>query len=256
MAPSKQRDTSREKLTSALYVIATPIGNLEDVTYRAVRALREIDALACEDTRRTRILLERYDIPRPGILFSYHEHNEERAAQRVLGLLGEGRAVGLVTNAGYPGVSDPGYRAISQAAARGFRVEVLPGAGAAEPALVLSGLPGASFTFKGFAPRTRGRRRSFLAMEKDLPHTLIFFESPRRLAAFLDDALDALGDRRAAVCIEITKMFEQVERGYLSELAERFREAELKGEVTVVIAGGNPKFMRSEEASERGAGDR
>jgi len=229
---------------SILYVIATPIGNLEDVSYRAVRVLGEIGALACEDTRRTRILLDRYQIPRPKTLFSYHEHNEERAARRIIGLLEKGTSVGLVTKAGYPGVSDPGYRVISQAVERGFRVEVLPGPGAVETALVLSGLPGVSFTFKGFAPRTPKRRRDFLATEKDLPHTLVFFESPHRVGALLADALEVLGNRKAAVCVEITKMFEQVERGYLAELAERFREAGIKGEVTVVIAGNNPTFIR------------
>lgn len=229
---------------SVLYVIATPIGNLEDIGHRAVRVLGELEALACEDTRRTRVLLDRYRIPRPKMLFSYHEHNEREAAKRILRLLEDGTSVGLVTNAGYPGVSDPGYRAISQAAERGFRVEVLPGAGAVEAALALSGLPGASFIFKGFPPRTAGKRQRFLEAEKDLPHTLILFESPHRLAALLSDALAALGDRRAAVCIEITKMFEQTARGYLSELGEKFREATIKGEVTVVIAGNNPKFIR------------
>ncbi|UCC68691.1 MAG: rRNA small subunit methyltransferase 1, partial [Armatimonadota bacterium] len=210
----------------------------------------ELEALACEDTRRTRILLDHYHIPRPKRFFSYHEHNEREAAARVLRLLAEGTAVGLVTRAGYPGVSDPGYRAISRAAERGFRVEVLPGAGAVESALAASGLPGASFTFKGFAPRRAGKRRKFLEMEKDLPHTLILFESPRRLGALLADALAALGDRKAAVCIEMTKMFEQIARGYLSDLAEDFREPALKGEVTVVIAGNNPKFIKREEETE------
>ncbi len=234
---------------SVLYVIATPIGNLEDISHRAVRVLGELEALACEDTRRTRILLDRYHIPRPKRLFSYHEHNEREAAARILKLLESGTAVGLVTRAGYPGVSDPGYRAISQAVERGFRVEVLPGAGAVETALVLSGLPGASFTFKGFPPRTAGKRRRFLEAEKELPHTLVLFESPHRVGALLADARAVLGDRRAAVCIEMTKMFEEVARGYLSELAEKFRGTAIKGEVTVVIAGSNPKFRKPEEGA-------
>jgi 16S rRNA (cytidine1402-2'-O)-methyltransferase len=238
---------------SVLYVIATPIGNLEDLSHRATRVLGELDALACEDTRRTRILLQRHDIPRPKTVFSYHEHNEERAARRILGLLEGGAAVGLVTNAGYPGISDPGYRVISQAIERGFRVEVIPGAGAVEAALAVSGLPGSSFVFKGFAPKTSGRRRKFLRMEEDLPHTLVFFESPRRVGALLADALEVLGDRRAAVCIEITKMFEQVERGYLSELADSFRERAIKGEVTVVVAGDNPKFVKAQQEQAEGA---
>ncbi len=241
---------------STLYIIATPIGNLEDISYRAVRVLGELEALACEDTRRTRVLLERYGIGKPKTLFSYHEHNEERAARRILGLLAKGTAVGLVTRAGYPGVSDPGYRAISQAVERGFQVEVLPGAGAVETALAVSGLPGASFTFKGFAPRTTKKRRDFLAAEKEGPHTLVLFESPRRVGALLAEAQEVLGNRRAAVCIELTKMFEQVHRGYLEELAEEFQEAKIKGEVTVVIAGSNPKFLkRRDKAGEAVAGE-
>lgn len=230
---------------STLYVIATPIGNLEDVTHRAVRVLGEVDALACEDTRRTRVLLERYRVPRPKTVFSCHEHNEEAAARRVLELLTKGASVGLVTNAGYPGISDPGYRAISGAVERGFKVEVVPGAGAVETALAASGLPAVSFTFKGFPPKKPGRRRKFFKEDGDSPHTLVFYESPGRTARLLVEALDALGDRKAAVCIELTKMFEDVRRGWLSDLAAELREKAIKGEVTVVIAGNNPKFTRS-----------
>jgi len=240
-----------ESKTTTLYVIATPIGNLEDVTHRAVRVLGEVDALACEDTRQTPKILERYNIRRPGIVFSCHEHNESRAAERVLELLREGRSVALCTNAGYPGVSDPGYRAVSQAGAAGFRVEVLPGAGAVEAALLASGLPSSSYTFKGFPPKKPGRLRHFLEEEAGRPHTLIFFESPQRVGRFLDAAREVLGDRAAAVCIELTKKFERVQRGYLSELAESFRETAVKGEVSIVIAGSNPKFAR-EEGSEPG----
>ena len=230
-----------------LYVIATPIGNLEDVTVRALRVMGEVDALACEDTRRTPRILERHNIPRPAVLFSYHEHNEDRAEGRIIELLEKGLSVGLCTNAGYPGVSDPGYRIVSQAAERGFRIEVLPGAGAVEAALLASGLPSSSYTFKGFPPKKPGRRRKFLEMEIDRPHTLVFFESPHRVGKLLADALEVLGDRMAAVCIELTKKFERVERGYLSELCDRFRDAGEKGEVAIVIAGSNEKFVRDEE---------
>lgn len=230
-----------------LYVIATPIGNLEDVTHRAVRTLGEVDALACEDTRRTRVLLERYDIPRPKAVFSYHEHNEETAARRVVELLDSGATVGLVTNAGYPGVSDPGYRAISSAIEHGHDVVALPGAGAVETALAASGLPAVSFTFKGFPPKKPGRRRKWLEMDAGAPHTLVVYESPQRTAQFLADALEILGDRRAAVCIELTKKFETVRRGWLADLAREFSQsdgAKIRGEVTVVIAGANEKFIR------------
>ncbi len=220
-----------------LIVVATPIGNMEDITFRAVRTLGEVDALACEDTRRTRKILQRYEIRRPPVVISYREHNEQRAGARILRLLEEGRSVALCSDAGYPGVSDPGYRIVSEALDRGYRVEVLPGAGAVTAALVASGLPTSSYTFKGFPPRKRGRRLRFLEAEAAGGHTLVFFESPRRAAALLEEAQEALGDRMAAVCIDLTKRFERVERGRLSELSERLRGAEIKGEVTVVIAG-------------------
>jgi 16S rRNA (cytidine1402-2'-O)-methyltransferase len=230
--------------TATLYVVATPIGNLEDVTFRAVRILGEVDALACEDTRRTPRILERHGIPRPPLVFSYHEHNASRSARRIVALLEDGRNVALCTNAGMPAISDPGYRAISGALEAGFRVEVIPGPGAVETALVASGLPAASYTFLGFPPRKSGARKRTLEREKGSPHTLVLFESPHRLGKLLADAHEVLGDRRAAACIELTKKFEEVERGYLGDLAERYADATVRGEVTVVIAGNNPKFMR------------
>lgn len=225
-----------------LFVVATPIGNLEDCTYRAVRVLGQVQALACEDTRRTRILLQRHNIRAPGTILSYHEHNEESAGRRIVELLERGQSVALCSNAGYPAISDPGYRIVSAAVARGFRVEVIPGAGAVEVALVASGLPSSSFTFLGFAPRKPGRRRAALERERESPHTLVLFEAPTRLPALLDAALEALSNREAAVCVELTKMFEEVARGPLAELAAQFRGKQVRGEVTVVIAGANPKF--------------
>jgi len=233
-----------------LYVIATPIGNMEDVTVRALRVLGEVDALACEDTRRTPYLLERHNVRRPGVVFSCHEHNEDAARGRILALLDEGRSVALCTNAGYPAISDPGYGVVAAARARGHRVEVLPGAGAVEAALLASGLPTSSYTFKGFPPKKPGARRRFIEAEAALPHTLVFFESPHRVAVFLRDALDVLGDRMAAVCMELTKKFERVRSGYLSDLVAEFAEAEIRGEVSVVIAGSNPKFARASPRSE------
>lgn len=239
-----------ERVAGTLLVIATPIGNLEDLTFRAKRVLGEVDALACEDTRHTRIIYERYEIPRPRTLFSYHEHNEPQAAERILGLLAAGQTVGLASNAGYPGISDPGYVIVSRAIEAGYRVEVIPGASALPVALLASGLSTASFTFKGFPPRKPGKRHSFLAMERDLPHTLVLYESPHRVGALLTAALEALGDRRAAVCIELTKIYEEVHHGYLSELAAQFADRKIKGEVVVVIAGSNPKFTRHDEDDE------
>ena len=152
--------------------------------------------------------------------------------------------------AGYPGISDAGYRIISQAIAEGIPVEVIPGAGAIEPALLSSGLPTSSYTFKGFPPRKPGVRRRYLAQEKDLPHTLVFYESPFRIHKLLVDALAVLGDRHAAVCVELTKQFEKVHRGTLSELSERFKDVKVRGEITVVIAGNNPKFSAGADEQE------
>ena len=225
-----------------LVVIATPIGNLEDITLRAVRTLGELTALACEDTRHTRILFEAHGITSPRIILSYREKNESQAESRIIGLLKEGLSVGVCSDAGYPGISDAGYRLISRAVEEGFDIEVIPGAGAVETALLSSGLPTSSFTFKGFPPRKPGVKRRFLTQDKDQPHTLVFYESPFRVAALLKDALEVYGDRRAAVCIELTKKFEKTHRGTLSALLERFKDATIRGEVTVVIAGNNPKF--------------
>lgn len=241
-----------EHATGKLMVIATPIGNLEDLTFRAKRVLSEVDALACEDTRHTRIILERYEIPRPRIIFSYHEHNEPRAAERILGLLEEGLTVGLCSNAGYPGISDPGYVIVSRTVEREFPLEVIPGASAVPTALLASGLPTSSFTFKGFPPRKPGKQRSFLEMERELPHTLILYEAPQRVGKLLQAALEVLGNRQAAVCIELTKMFEHVKRGYLAELVQEFADTKIKGEVVVVIAGNNPKFTARDDEEEEG----
>ncbi len=232
---------------STLYVIATPIGNLEDITLRALRILGEVDALACEDTRMTRRIFERHNVKSPRTIFSYHEHNEPAAGQRILGLLEAGQSVALTTDGGYPGISDPGYRVIAECRNRGYRVEVIPGASAVTIALVASGLPTSSYTFKGFPPRKPGPRKSFLAMEKDLPHSLVIFESPFRVGKLLQDALEVLGNRLAAVCVELTKQFEQVHRGYLADLAGQFKEKAPKGEITIVIAGANPKFEKTND---------
>jgi len=230
-----------------LYVVATPIGNLEDITHRAVRILGEVDVLACEDTRRTRILYERYDIARPRNIIAYHEHNEEQTGKRILGLLDSGQTVAVCTNAGYPSISDPGYRIVSSSIEAGHTVEVIPGVGAVTMALVASGLPTSSYVFKGFPPRKPGPRKRFLEMERELPHTLVLFESPFRVGALLANAFEVLGDRSAAVCIELTKKFEEIHRGYLGELAKTFADKKVKGEVTVVIAGNHPKFRRGSE---------
>ena len=226
-----------------LHVIATPIGNLGDLSSRAVEAFRAASLIACEDTRRTWQLLAHFEIPRPEMV-SYRQGNEERVAERILAAVGSGREVALASDGGYPGISDPGYRLIRRCAKEGVPYDVIPGASAVNVALLMSGLSTSSFTFKGFPPRGPGAIRNWFAAEKDHDHTLICYESPFRVGATLQAALDVLGDREAAVCIELTKLHERVARGYLSDLAAQFKDAAVKGEVALVIAGNNPKFAR------------
>lgn len=229
-----------------LYVIATPIGNLEDISPRALNALRAADIIACEDTRRTRILLSHYDIPRPPHMVSYREQTEHSAGERLAQQLVEGKTVALCSDGGCPGISDPGYRIIRLAVERGIEFVVIPGASAVPTALLASGLPSSSFTFKGYSPRKAGAMRRFFEAEKELPHTLVVFESPFRVSKTLQAAFDALGDRAAAVCIELTKKFERVSRGFLSDLLSEFGQSTVRGEVTIVIAGNHPKFVNEE----------
>jgi len=221
-----------------LYLVATPIGNLSDITLRAIEVLREVDYVASEDTRKTGVLLKHFDIKRPQI--SFHEHNKQRAGKKIMGLLEEGKSVALVTNAGTPGISDPGFTLVRSAVEAGLEVTMIPGAAAFVMAIVLSGLATHEFVFKGFAPRKSGKRKRFLAVDKASPHTLVFYESPYRLRSFLEDALEVYGDRRAALAKELTKMFESVKRGRLSELLAGLEE-EPKGEYVVVIEGAAEK---------------
>ncbi len=217
-----------------LYLVATPIGNLSDISQRALQTLGDADYVASEDTRKTGRLLAHFDIKRPQI--SFYEHNKLRATGKIMALLEQGKTIALVTSAGTPGISDPGFVLVRAALEAGIEVTMIPGPTALVAALVLSGLPLHGFTFRGFAPRKSGRRQNFLAVDKDSPHTLIFYESPHRLRAFLKDAIEVFGDRRAALAKELTKMFESVKRGQLSELLAGLEE-KLKGEYVVVIAG-------------------
>jgi len=218
-----------------LYLVATPIGNLGDITLRALEVLREVDFVASEDTRKTGLMLKHFDIKKPQIAF--HEHNEEKAGQRIVALLQEGQSVAVVSDAGTPGVADPGYTLVRKAIDLDLPVTMIPGPSAVIMALVLSGLPSHSFTFRGFPPRKGGKRRTFLEIDRESPHTLIFYESPHRLREFLADALAVYGDRPAVVANELTKLFEAVWRGTLSELIARFDETEPRGEYVVVIGG-------------------
>lgn len=217
-----------------LHLVATPIGNLEDVTLRALRVLREADRICAEDTRRTRVLLGRHAIgARPR---SLHEHNEEARTVEVLAALARDEDVALVSDAGTPLVSDPGARLVAAAIEAGHAVVPVPGPSAPLAALVASGLPAAPFTFLGFLPRKAGERDRLLARLRDRAETLVFFESPQRLAATLRALAVAFGERRASVARELTKLHEEHARGTLSALAERFAEG-ARGEVTIVVAG-------------------
>lgn len=218
-----------------LYLVSTPIGNLGDISQRALDTLNRVDYVVSEDTRKTGMLLKHFGISKRQI--SFREDNEERALPRLLDLLKEGHSLALVTDAGTPAISDPGYLLVRRVIEAGLPLTVIPGPTALIAALVLSGLPVHSFTFRGFPPRKSGARQRFLAVDQDSPHTLIFYESPYRLQAFLADALQVFGNRPAAVANDLTKMFETVYRGTLAELIEVFKKEPIRGEYVVVIAG-------------------
>jgi 16S rRNA (cytidine1402-2'-O)-methyltransferase len=221
-------------LTNALYLVATPIGNLGDITIRALETLAAADVLACEDTRVTRVLLDRYGIrQRP---LAYHEHNAAEAGPRLLEALAAGKSVALVSDAGTPLVSDPGFRLVEQALHVGIRVVPIPGPSAVLAALTASGLPSDTFLFAGFLPVKDGQRRSRLVELKAVPATLIFFESPRRLADTLAVMAETYGSRAAAIGRELTKTFEEMRSGSLPELAEAYAAADTpKGEIVICV---------------------
>lgn len=218
-----------------LYLCGTPIGNLEDISLRALRVLRECDLIAAEDTRRTRKLLKHYGIKTPVV--SCHSHNEGKRIPELLSRLKSGEVVSLVSDAGMPGISDPGWRLVRAAIEAGIDVVPVPGPSAAILALVSSGLPPQRFVFEGFLPSTRRRRLQKLRELVDESRTIVFFESPRRLLDTLSDIEASLGRRRVAVAREITKRFEEVLRGYVDEVKDRLAERNLKGEITLVVEG-------------------
>jgi 16S rRNA (cytidine1402-2'-O)-methyltransferase len=220
-----------------LYIVPTPIGNLEDITLRALRVLREVALIAAEDTRTTHILLQHYQITTP--MTSYHEHNKLTKLDAIFDALLTAD-VALVSDAGTPGISDPGYELIAAALARGIRVEPLPGANAILPALVGSGLPADSFVYLGFLPRKDRALRDFLLTIAAEPRTLVAYESPNRLTDTLAVLLDTLGDRRICVARELSKKFEEFRRGTVSEVLTHFTEQLPRGEITLVIAGAQP----------------
>ena len=244
MAEETRSDAGGPPPAGRLLVVATPIGNLDDLSPRAREAFERADLVACEDTRHTGLLLSRLGIKRP--LLSLHEHNERQRLPRLLDALERGETIALASDAGTPLVSDPGFVLVREAVARGVRVEPVPGPSAVLAALVVSGLPPHPFTFCGFPPPKRGKRKTFYRRFAELDHTLVLFESPHRLVASLEDAEEVLGDRAAVVARELTKLHEEVVRGALSEVrGELAGRASVKGEVVVVIAP--PRLRRSDE---------
>ena len=221
-------------MAGTLYLVSTPIGNLEDITHRAVRVLGEVAIIACEDTRHTKKLLNHFGIKTRTI--SYHEHNERERAAELLQQLNSGADVAVVSDAGTPSINDPGFRLVRLAIGNGVSVVPVPGASALIAALVASGLATDEFFFGGFLPSRSGARRARLSELRSIPATLIFYEGPHRIAATLKDALEILGEREAVVARELTKLHEEIARGRLSELAARFSSAEsARGEMVLII---------------------
>ena len=237
-----------------LYLVATPIGNLSDISERALKTLREADLIACEDTRHTRKLLNFYEIANR--LVSYHEHNEAARAAEFARSLTDGKNIALVSDAGTPGICDPGFRLVQTAIAMGAQVVSIPGAAAFVSALVVSGLPTDSFFFGGFLPSKKAERQRRLREVENIPATLVFYESPHRLQKSLADCVEILGRRRAVVARELTKLHEEIVRGKLDELAKIFAERAVKGEIVVVIDRQRVQSPESEVQSQKSVFER
>jgi 16S rRNA (cytidine1402-2'-O)-methyltransferase len=227
-------DAEHQLESGTLYIVSTPIGNLEDISFRAVRVLKQVDLIAAEDTRTSRVLLQHYTITTPVV--AYHDFNETHAAPGLIAQLKQGRTIALITDAGTPGISDPAFYLIRAALSENASVCAIPGATAFVPALVLSGLPCERFVFEGFLPVKKGRQTRLQQLQTE-QRTLVLYESPHRLLRTLEDLLRYCGDRPAAVARELTKKFEQVLRGRLSELVEQIGQANLKGEFVIVVEG-------------------
>lgn len=247
---ARLEDALAQPMPPALYLVATPIGNLADLTIRAVSILARADIVYCEDTRHSRQLLAQYGISRS--LKPYHEHNEERELPRVLEELAAGRAIALMSDAGTPLVSDPGFKLVREALSAGYRVLTIPGPSAPIAALASSGLPTDRFLFAGFLPAKQAARRARLEELASIPATLIFFEAPSRLADALADMAEALGvTREAAVARELTKLHEEVRRGRLGELAQSAATIEPRGEIVLLVAPPPQLEVSDEELTER-----
>lgn len=220
-------------MTGTLFLVATPIGNLQDISLRALETLKSVDLIACEDTRRTGKLLKHFDISKK--LISYHEHNEEARSEELAEFISEGKSIAVVSDAGTPGISDPSFRIVQKAHEIGAKVVSIPGAVAFVNAVIISGLPTDSIFFGGFLPSKKGERRKRLEEVQEIPATLVFYETPHRIAKALTDCFEILGDRKAAVVRELTKLHEEKVLGNLEELAEKFSNQKTKGEIVLVI---------------------
>jgi 16S rRNA (cytidine1402-2'-O)-methyltransferase len=250
MKPQSEASAARPRLDPGLHVVSTPIGNLGDMSQRAVETLAAADIIACEDTRHSGLLLAHFGVHNR--LTSYHEYNKLRRTPELLEMLRQGKSVALITDAGTPGISDPGFYLIRAAVEAGFRVSPVPGASALLAALVVSGLPSDRFAFEGFLPKRDGRRRRRLSDLAGEGRTMVFCESARRVARLLGEMHELWGERRVVVCREMTKRFEETLRGTLGEVLAAIEGRELKGETVVVVAG---KTDEQEEPDDEPQGD-
>lgn len=241
-------------MPGTLYLVATPIGNLQDITLRALDTLRIVDLIACEDTRHTRKLLNHFRIDNRTI--SFHEHNENERTEQLIDRLVAGESIAIVSDAGTPGICDPGFKLVRRAAEAGIAVVPIPGPVAFVSALIASGIPTDSIFFGGFLPSKKGERRKRLGEVRDIPASLVFYEAPHRLAKSLTDCLEILGDRTAAVAREITKLHEEIARGTLSELAALYSSTTVRGEIVIVIEQASTQGFKKEDASESVLKDR
>lgn len=228
-----------------LYIVSTPIGNLEDITLRALRILKEVDYICAEDTRVTRRLLNHYEIE--NTLLSYHSHNERGRIPQVIGFLDDGLSVALVSDAGTPGISDPAHKLVKAAIQSGIDIIPIPGVTACIPALVVSGLPTDRFVFEGFLPRKKGRQTKLLQLAEE-PGTIILYESPHRIQKTISHIVNIMGNRYIVVSRELTKKFEEIIRGYAQELLSELETRTLKGEIVLLIAGQDFKPIEEERA--------
>lgn len=236
-------------MTGTLYLVATPIGNLQDITFRALEILKTVDLIACEDTRHTQKLLNHFSIKNR--LVSYHEHNEAERAVELAELLKQGKSIAVVSDAGTPAICDPSFRIVEKAAEIGADVISIPGAVAFVNALIASGLPTDSVFFGGFLPSKKGERIKRLEEVKAIPATLVFYETPHRIAKCLSDCLQVFGNRQAAIARELTKLHEEIVRGTLQDLAQNFAAKPIKGEIVLVVERENISNLESRISNEK-----